>query len=171
MATRGQRPGGARRGRYAIGEGAEVVQALHHYVSSNPGSQLRVKAQMAHRCKHLNDIFDVTPSALGCEECLKTGDVWVHLRLCRTCGHVGCCDDPPNRHATKHFHATGHPIIEGYDPPEGWGWCYVDSDVRSIGPYDSTQRADPAFRVEKLLCGNSFVRFGSKADISRTMIA
>jgi hypothetical protein len=83
-------------------------------------------AQMVHRCNHLNDIFDVTPSALGCEECLKAGDVWVHLRLCRTCGHVGCCDESPNRHATKHFHATGHPIIEGYDPPEGWGWCYVD---------------------------------------------
>ena len=48
------------------------------------------------------------------------------LRLCRTCGHVGCCDDSPNRHATKHFHNTRHPIIEGYDPPEGWGWCYVD---------------------------------------------
>jgi Zn-finger in ubiquitin-hydrolases and other protein len=59
---------------------------------------------MAHRCNHLNYIFDVTPSALGCEECLKTGDAWVHLRLCRTCGHVGCCDDSPNRHATKHFH-------------------------------------------------------------------
>ena len=81
---------------------------------------------MAAICNHLNDILDVTPSALGCEECLKTGDVWVHLRLCRTCGHVGCCDEFPNRHATKHFHATGHPIIEGYDPPEGWGWCYVD---------------------------------------------
>jgi hypothetical protein len=53
------------------------------------------------------------------------GSPWVHLRLCRTCGHVGCCDDSPNR-ATRHFHATGHPIIEGYEPPEGWGWCYVD---------------------------------------------
>jgi hypothetical protein len=50
----------------------------------------------------------------------------VHLRLCRTCGHVGCCDQSPNRHATKHFHATGHPIMEAYDPPDGWGWCYVD---------------------------------------------
>src|SRR5690349_12173287 len=51
---------------------------------------------------------------------------WVHLRLCRICGHVGCCDSSPHRHATRHFHKTGHPIIEGYDPPEGWGWCYVD---------------------------------------------
>src|SRR5262249_62424614 len=71
-------------------------------------------------CTHEDAIRDVTPSARGCEECLKMGSIWVHLRLCRTCGHVGCCDDSPNRHAAKHFHATGHPIIEGYDPPEGW---------------------------------------------------
>ena len=81
---------------------------------------------MARRCTHAADILEVTPSARGCEECLKTGSRWVHLRLCRECGHVGCCDSSPNRHATKHFHATGHPVIEGYDPPEGWGWCYVD---------------------------------------------
>jgi hypothetical protein len=62
----------------------------------------------------------------------------VHLRLCRTCGHVGCCDDSPNRHATKHFHATGHPIIEGYDPPEGWGWCYLDEMI-----FDLSDRATP----------------------------
>lgn len=77
-------------------------------------------------CRHLDTIKHVTPSARGCEECLKIGSPWVHLRICRQCGHVGCCDDSPNRHATKHFHATHHPIIEGYDPPEGWGWCYVD---------------------------------------------
>ena len=81
---------------------------------------------MAIQCTHLEGIQDVTPSARGCEECLQSGDVWLHLRICRTCGHVGCCDDSPNRHATKHFHSTGHPIIEGYDPSEGWGWCYVD---------------------------------------------
>jgi hypothetical protein len=81
---------------------------------------------MPRACTHESTIVTVTPSAAGCEECLKTGSWWVHLRLCRTCGHVGCCDDSPNRHATKHFHATTHPIIEGYDPPEGWGWCYVD---------------------------------------------
>ena len=60
---------------------------------------------MSDECIHADAIRDVTPSALGCEECLKTGSPWVHLRLCRTCGHVGCCDDSPNRHATKHFHA------------------------------------------------------------------
>jgi uncharacterized UBP type Zn finger protein len=77
-------------------------------------------------CTHLGTIVKVTPSAKGCEECLKIGAQWVHLRLCRTCGHVGCCDSSPNRHATKHFRHTGHPIIEGYDPPEGWGYCYID---------------------------------------------
>jgi hypothetical protein len=81
---------------------------------------------MSVECSHEKAVRDVTPSARGCEECLKTGSKWLHLRLCRTCGHVGCCDDSPNRHATKHFHATGYPIIEGYDPPEGWGWCYID---------------------------------------------
>jgi len=68
---------------------------------------------MADDCQHIATIQTVRPSALGCEECLKTGSPWVHLRLCRTCGHVGCCDSSPNRHATKHFHATRHPIIEG----------------------------------------------------------
>ena len=77
-------------------------------------------------CSHIDTIVTVTPSADGCEECLKIGGRWVHLRICRTCGHVGCCDDSPNTHATKHFHATGHPIMETYVPREGWGWCYVD---------------------------------------------
>jgi len=77
-------------------------------------------------CNHRNTIRTVTPSARGCEECLQSRSTWVHLRICRTCGHVGCCDESPNHHATNHYHATHHPIIEGYDPPEGWGWCYVD---------------------------------------------
>lgn len=77
-------------------------------------------------CTHGAYLKEVAPSADGCEECLKIGSGWVHLRLCRACGHVGCCDDSPNTHATKHFKATGHPIMETYDPPEGWGWCYVD---------------------------------------------
>jgi uncharacterized UBP type Zn finger protein len=85
------------------------------------------------RCTHLDTIKIVEPSAEGCEECLKMGDTWLHLRLCRTCGHVGCCDQSKNRHATKHFHATNHPIIEGWDPPEGWGWCYVDEVMFELG--------------------------------------
>ena len=78
-------------------------------------------------CTHLDQInSDVVPSANGCEECLKMGSAWVHLRLCLTCGHVGCCDSSPNRHATKHFHATGHPIVRSFQPGEEWAWCYVD---------------------------------------------
>jgi len=97
---------------------------------------------MSKHCTHTSAIHTVVPSALGCEECLKTGDQWVHLRLCRTCGHVGCCDDSPNRHATKHFRATQHPIIEGYDPPEGWGWCFVDKVMLDLGA-DTTPHNGP----------------------------
>ncbi|HTN54278.1 MAG TPA: UBP-type zinc finger domain-containing protein [Anaeromyxobacter sp.] len=62
----------------------------------------------------------------GCEECLASGDRWVHLRLCRTCGHVGCCDSSKNKHATRHFHATKHPVMRSFEPGESWSWCYVD---------------------------------------------
>jgi len=81
---------------------------------------------MTTRCPHLNFVRTDQPLSNGCEECLAIGDTWVHLRLCRTCGHVGCCDDSKNRHATKHFHATQHPIITSFEPGEDWSWCYVD---------------------------------------------
>lgn len=81
---------------------------------------------MAEDCLHLDQIRKVAPGANGCEDCLLTGDVWMHLRLCLTCGHVGCCDSSPNRHATKHFLATRHPIIRSFESGETWGWCYVD---------------------------------------------
>lgn len=81
---------------------------------------------MTDDCHHLDTVRIVKPSARGCEECLPLGQAWVHLRVCRYCGHVGCCDQSPGRHATAHFQTSGHPIIEGYDPPEGWGWCFID---------------------------------------------
>lgn len=81
---------------------------------------------MTETCAHLDEIKPVTPSARGCEDCLKLGDAWMHLRLCMTCGHVGCCDSSPNHHATTHFHETKHPIIKSFEPRENWGWCYVD---------------------------------------------
>ena len=77
-------------------------------------------------CPHIKTIRKVTPSARGCEECLKIGSPWVHLRLCLSCGHVGCCDSSKNKHATKHFHATKHPIMRSLEPGESWGWCFVD---------------------------------------------
>ena len=80
-------------------------------------------------CEHLDQIQEVTPSTQGCEECLKSGSGWVHLRLCLTCGHVGCCDSSPNKHATQHFHATQHPIIQSFEKGENWRWCYVDQTL------------------------------------------
>ncbi|MGB2753413.1 MAG: UBP-type zinc finger domain-containing protein [Pyrinomonadaceae bacterium] len=77
-------------------------------------------------CEHFAAIVPVVPSADGCEDCLKTGDVWVHLRLCMSCGHVGCCDSSVNKHATKHYQSTRHPIIRSHEPEEEWGYCYVD---------------------------------------------
>ena len=82
------------------------------------------------RCTHTDQIREgVVPSAQGCEECLRTGDEWVHLRECLTCGHIGCCDQSENKHATKHFHNTGHPIIQSFEPGEDWRYCYVDDVV------------------------------------------
>ena len=78
-------------------------------------------------CTHLDQIRNVKPGTPnGCEECLKMGDTWVHLRLCLECGHVGCCDSSKNKHATKHFHRTKHPIMKSFEPGENWGWCYID---------------------------------------------
>ncbi len=81
---------------------------------------------MGKKCGHIDQTREITPRTDGCEECLLTGDEWVHLRLCLSCGHVGCCDDSDNQHATAHFKSTSHPLIESLEPDEGWRWCYVD---------------------------------------------
>ena len=78
------------------------------------------------RCSHLGSVRPVLPSAPGCEECLAEGHSWVHLRVCMICGHVGCCDDSPGRHATAHFHATDHAVMRSIEPGESWGWCFAD---------------------------------------------
>jgi hypothetical protein len=89
-------------------------------------------------CTHLDMIrIDKPPpreSVAGCEECLKTGGRWVHLRVCRICGHVGCCDSSPNRHATKHADAHDHPIVTSLEPGEDWSWCYVDEVAFVVEP-------------------------------------
>jgi thioredoxin reductase (NADPH) len=83
---------------------------------------------MPYDCEHLDRAAQrqhaVWPSDKGCKECLETGSEWVHLRLCLTCGHVGCCDNSPNRHATRHFHASGHPVIRSFEPGESWAYCF-----------------------------------------------
>ena len=81
---------------------------------------------MAKKCAHFDETRAVSPSTNGCEDCLRTKDEWVHLRLCLTCGHVGCCDDSENKHATAHFDSTHHPMIESLEPGENWRWCFVD---------------------------------------------
>jgi uncharacterized UBP type Zn finger protein len=85
-----------------------------------------MSGSFSRRCTHTDWIRDVEPSGRGCEECLEMDDTWVHLRECLSCGHVGCCDNSPNKHATKHFQSTGHPIVRSFQPGEDWRWCYVD---------------------------------------------
>lgn len=93
-------------------------------------------------CSHLDQIRDVTPSADGCEDCLRIGADWVHLRLCLTCGHVGCCDSSLHRHATAHFHASDHPLVRSLEPGEDWMWCYVD-EVGLAAAESAPQRPRP----------------------------
>ena len=82
---------------------------------------------MATPCIHVAQIHAVEPHPPeGCAECLQTGGHWVHLRMCLTCGHIGCCDSSPGKHATKHFRGTDHPIVRSYEPGENWAWCYAD---------------------------------------------
>jgi uncharacterized UBP type Zn finger protein len=78
------------------------------------------------QCTHVNQIKITGTDKHVCEDCAKTGDTWVHLRMCLECGHVGCCDSSKNRHATKHFHRTKHPLMRSIEPGEAWVWCYVD---------------------------------------------
>ena len=77
-------------------------------------------------CTHLDQARDVQPRTHGCEECMKTGDKWVHLRMCLTCGHVACCDSSKNKHARRHYHSTHHPLVQSIEPGEDWAWCYID---------------------------------------------
>jgi uncharacterized UBP type Zn finger protein len=90
--------------------------------------ELVAQVERVRACVHLTEApVAVKPtSPEGCEECLRDGTRWVHLRLCLACGHVGCCDSSPQRHATKHFHETGDPVIRSFEQGEAWRWCFVD---------------------------------------------
>jgi uncharacterized UBP type Zn finger protein len=83
-------------------------------------------------CSHVDEVGEVTPSADGCEDCLRTGGRWLHLRMCMVCGHVGCCDSSPNRHATAHFRDSNHPVIQSFEPGEDWWWCYLDETAFEV---------------------------------------
>ena len=91
-------------------------------------------------CVHLAQISHVAPSGDGCVECLQMGGQWVHLRRCVSCGHIGCCDSSPNKHATAHFRLTTHPLVQSFEPGEDWYWCYADEvgfEVEGEGPSPS----------------------------------
>jgi uncharacterized UBP type Zn finger protein len=83
---------------------------------------------MAPGCPHISMIKITSTDKYFCEDCVKLGDGWVHLRMCLTCGHVGCCDSSKNKHASRHFRAAGHPVVRSIEPGERWIWCYVDQD-------------------------------------------
>jgi hypothetical protein len=98
------------------------------------------------RCSHLDEIevTELPASVDGCKDCLREGGRWLHLRICLSCGHVGRCDDSPNRHATAHHHASSHPIIRSLEPGEDWCWCYVDEVALRIDGIGGTTRISPS---------------------------
>jgi hypothetical protein len=91
---------------------------------------------MSKTCTHLDQIelVELPEAIAGCEDCLATGGSWVHLRMCQSCGHVGCCDSSPNRHASAHASGAGHPIARSAEPGETWSWCYVDEVAFVVKP-------------------------------------
>jgi uncharacterized UBP type Zn finger protein len=97
-------------------------------------------------CTHLGTvaITELPDTVAGCEDCLRDGSVWLHLRICLSCGHVGCCDDSPNRHARAHFHAGGHPLIRSLEPGETWSWCFVDEVDLAISRVRGATRIPPS---------------------------
>jgi uncharacterized UBP type Zn finger protein len=97
-------------------------------------------------CTHLDQVLitELPESVPGCEDCLAMGGEWLHLRICLQCGHVGCCDDSPNRHATAHNQTSGHPIIRSLQPGEIWSWCYVDEVLMRIPEVRGETRIPPS---------------------------
>ncbi len=84
------------------------------------------------KCEHLEEGPPPEPGSIGCEECMEISQAWVQLRICRSCGHVGCCDSSIGKHATAHYQATGHPVMQSFEPGDTWGWCYVEEKM--LGP-------------------------------------
>jgi uncharacterized UBP type Zn finger protein len=93
-------------------------------------------------CTHADHvrITQLPASVDGCSDCLAIGSLWLHLRICLECGHVGCCDDSPNKHATKHFGQTQHPLIQSFEPGEDWGWCFIDQVLLEPAPLQKARR-------------------------------
>lgn len=89
---------------------------------------------MGEPCEHVSEIRQVMPRASGCEECLALGEQWNELRVCLSCGHVGCCEDSEKAHALQHFKTSGHPLIASFERGETWGWCYVHRRYFDLEP-------------------------------------
>ena len=99
---------------------------------------------MSDTCTHLDEVEDVSPSDQGCHECLQLGGQWVHLRMCQTCGHIGCCDNSPGKHATAHFFGSDHALIRSLEPGEEWVWCFVDQSAMLIPQIHGQTRIPPS---------------------------
>ena len=97
-------------------------------------------------CTHLDAVAlgELPAEVDGCEDCLAAGGAWLHLRICLTCGHVGCCDNSPGRHATAHHHETTHPIIRSLEPGEDWSWCYADEVPLAIDGVTGVTKIPPS---------------------------
>ncbi|HUA74848.1 MAG TPA: UBP-type zinc finger domain-containing protein [Solirubrobacteraceae bacterium] len=97
-------------------------------------------------CTHLDQVLitELPESVEGCEDCLRTGDPWLHLRICLHCGRVGCCDDSPNKHASAHARDSGHPIIRSIEPREDWSWCFLDELMMRIDGVRGEPRIPPS---------------------------
>jgi uncharacterized UBP type Zn finger protein len=97
-------------------------------------------------CSHLDQVGvrELPDEVAGCEDCLRIGSKWLHLRICLTCGHVGCCDNSPNRHATAHYHEASHPLIRSLEPGEEWSWCYVDEVALLVPEVTGETRIPPS---------------------------
>ena len=97
-------------------------------------------------CTHVDTITvtELPECVVGCKDSLRAGDLWLHLRICLECGHVGCCDDSPNRHATAHYHSNGHPLIHSLQPGEEWSWCYEDEVAMRIPEVSGETRIPPS---------------------------
>jgi uncharacterized UBP type Zn finger protein len=105
------------------------------------GSLCARASAMTEVCQHIaGSNIDMKPKTLGCGECMKTGDTWVHLRVCLSCGEVSCCDSSKNRHATQHYHNTSHPVMRSMEPGERWMWCYFDEMMVDLDNGDALQR-------------------------------
>lgn len=108
---------------------AGAVTSSAEETAMRPKFELTSMERRSPRCRHTAGARAVEPGSPGCAECLATGDTWVHLRVCMSCGHVGCCDSSKNRHARKHWQGSGHPIIKSAEPGEDWAWCFEDDTV------------------------------------------